>query len=74
MKKSLLSLIWFIFAFVAAYLSLCYLVPDLRIKLAAEPFVYLIESLRHMAPLKTAVSFVVGLVAAAISIFANKGK
>lgn len=74
MKKSVLSLIWFIFAFAAAYLSLCYLVPDLRIKLAAEPFVYFIENIKHMAPLKTAVSFVAGIAAAAVSFFANKEK
>lgn len=67
-------MIWSVFAFAAAYLSLCYLVPGLRIKLATEPFVYFIESIRRMAPFKTAASFVVGLVADAISIFANKEK
>ena len=52
--------------FSAAYLAMCYLIPGMRIKLAAPPAEYFRESVRHMAPFKGAVSLAAGLIAGAL--------
>ncbi|MDO5123091.1 MAG: hypothetical protein Q4D44_00310 [Eubacteriales bacterium] len=64
-KKIWLSIILFCLGFIAAYLLMCFL-PQFRIKLAAEPMEYFIESIRHNAFVKVIVSFVVGAVLAII--------
>jgi len=60
-RKALLSVL-FIVIFAVTYLGLCYLIPGWRIKLEAEPVVYLIESVKSMALIKTVISLVVGAV------------
>lgn len=60
-RKALLSVL-FIVIFAVTYLGLCYLIPGWRIKLEAEPVVYLIESVKSMTLIKTVISLVVGAV------------
>lgn len=60
-RKGLLSVL-FIVIFAVTYLGLCYLIPGWRIKLEAEPVVYLIESIKSMALIKTVISLIVGAV------------
>lgn len=72
-KKLVLPLLSAAIAFVLCYLLCCYL-PALRLKLAADPLAYLVESARHMAPFKAAVSAVVaGVVGLAVRFFPKKG-
>ena len=49
MKKSLISAILAMIAFMAAYVALCYLVPGWRLKLEAPAMEYFVARLRHMA-------------------------
>lgn len=58
----LLGLGIFLIAFAATYIILCFMVPDLRIKLAAPPLEYFIESLKSCVPLKAGISAAAGLV------------
>ena len=69
MKKRILSALLGIVGFCVAYLYLCYLVPGWRIKLEAEPVVYFVKSLQHMAFLKGLISVVAGAMLAAIPYF-----
>ena len=66
MKKSKLPLIVFALAFVAVYLVLCYH-PALMIKLAADPLIYFVESVKHAAFSKGIFSLAAGLIAAGIT-------
>lgn len=66
MKKASIALVLFIVAFVTTYLVICFAIPGMRIKLEAEPIEYFIESIRHMAFMKTAASLVTALMAGAI--------
>ena len=50
----------FIVIVAVTYLGLCYMIPGWRIKLEADPVVYLIESIKSMALIKTVISLVVG--------------
>ncbi|MEG1887060.1 MAG: hypothetical protein RR177_02940 [Oscillospiraceae bacterium] len=59
-KKIILSIVLFIASFAVAYLIICYL-PNMRIKLAAEPMEYFVESIKSNMGLKALVSTVVGL-------------
>ena len=52
----------FIVVFIVSYLIICFSVPSLRIKLEATPMKYFIESIKHMALLKTVVSLVLALI------------
>lgn len=63
MKKAILPIILFFAVFVLVYLSLCFLIPGFRIKLAAEPMVYFVESLQHMALIKCAAAALSGILA-----------
>jgi len=72
MKKGLLSLFLFIGGFILCYLAMCYLVPGLRIKLAAEPMVYFIESVKSMALIKSLLSLAVGVLLGCIPLLINK--
>ena len=45
--------------FIVTYLACCYIVPAFRIKLYAPASEYFIESVKHMAILKTIISSVV---------------
>jgi len=49
----------FIVIVAVTYLGLCYMIPGWRIKLEADPVVYLIESIKSMALIKTVISLVV---------------
>jgi hypothetical protein len=71
MKKSLLSILIFIIAFVATYIIVCYF-PGMMIKLQAPPKEYFIENLKHMAPFKSVIAFLVGVIAAIIPLIAKK--
>ena len=61
MTKKVLSIYLFIIGFVGTYFVLCYCVPGLRIKLAAEPLEYLVESIKYAYLFKSVTSFVVGI-------------
>jgi hypothetical protein len=74
MKRFILSAVIFLAAFVISYMGLCYLVPGLRIKLAADAATYFRESIRHMVLLKSIISFVIGSVFATIPLLAAKRK
>ena len=49
---------------IVSYVGLCYLVPGLRIKLAADAVTYFKESIRHMIFLKSVISLAIGSVLA----------
>ena len=72
MKKASVALILFAVVFVAAYLVICFAIPGMRIKLEAEPLEYFLESIRHMAFIKTAASLVMALIAGAIPFLFRK--
>lgn len=72
MKKKILPIILFVIVFVVCYISLCYMVPGLRIKLAAEPMEYFTKSIQQMIPLKSAISAIVALIAAGITMTIGK--
>ena len=65
-KRAILAAILAAAIFAAVYLAMCYLIPGIRIKLAAPPAEYFRESVRHMAPFKGAVSLAAGLIAGAL--------
>ncbi|MBR1386009.1 MAG: hypothetical protein IJ568_04190 [Bacilli bacterium] len=71
MKKTL-SIILFVVGFIATYLIMCYCIPGLRIKLAAEPKEYFIESIKYAAIFKTITSCVVGGIFAALPYIIKK--
>jgi len=64
MEKNTVSIILFIAMFIAIYLAISFAIPGMRIKLEAEPMEYFVESIKHMAFIKSAVSLVVALFAA----------
>lgn len=66
MKKSLISAILAMIAFMAVYVALCYLVPGWRLKLEAPAMEYFVASLRHMALLKGVMAMAVALVTATV--------
>ena len=66
MKKTLFSVALFLLVFAAAYLVRCYLVPGLRIKLAAPPMEYSFASITHMVFFKALLSSLIAVIAAAI--------
>jgi len=72
MKKASFALILFAVVFVAAYLTICFAIPGMRIKLDAEPLEYFLESIRHMAFIKTAASLIPALIAGAIPFLFNR--
>ncbi|MBQ2667959.1 MAG: hypothetical protein IJF56_04955 [Clostridia bacterium] len=74
MKRKVLSLVLFLIVFVSAYLVICFAIPGMRIKLEAEPVVYFLESIRHMALIKTAVSLAAALIIGAIPLLFCKKK
>ena len=67
MKKSWISAILAVIAFMAVYVALCYMVPGWRLKLEAPAMVYFAASLRHMALLKGLAAMAVALVAATVT-------
>lgn len=69
-KRSRLSTCLFIVGFILTYLAMCYL-PGLRIKLAADPWVYFIESIKNSWILKIITSTIVGFLLALIPRFIN---
>ena len=68
----MVSAVIFIVVFVVSYIGLCYLVPGLRIKLAADAATYFKESIRHMIFLKSVISLVIGFVLASSFYLAAK--
>ncbi len=63
-NKTILSIILFIIGFIITYLMMCYCVPGLRIKLAAEPMEYFIKSIKNATLLKTIISSIVATILA----------
>jgi len=63
MRKAVISAIVFAVVFVFTYLALCYMVPGLRIKLAADAFTYFIESIRSLVFFKSVISLAAGVIA-----------
>ena len=72
MKKVSIALLLFVIVFVATYLVICFAIPGMRIKLEAEPMEYFLESIRHMAFVKTAASLVAALIVGTIPLFFRK--
>ena len=72
MKRIILSAAIFLAVFIFSYISLCYLIPGWRIRLAADATTYFIESIRHMIFLKSIISFVIGAVLASIPFLAKR--
>lgn len=68
MKKVLIFSSWFCAVFVILYLSLCFLVPPLRIKLAAPPMVYFKESIQSMVGLKALIAGGAGLMTGCLAV------
>ena len=66
MKKSWISAILAVIAFMAVYVALCYMVPGWRLKLEAPAMVYFAASLQHMALLKGLAAMAAALVAATV--------
>ncbi|MBC8536718.1 hypothetical protein [Feifania hominis] len=67
MKRAARAALAFAGAFSGVYLACCYLIPGLRIKLAADAGTYFSESIRHMAPYKSAAAVAAGLLAAGVA-------
>jgi hypothetical protein len=72
MKKSILSVGLFVIVFIVSYIGLCYFVPGLRIKLAADAMTYFVESISHMILFKGILSLVIGFVFASIPFLVSK--
>lgn len=72
-KPAILAAIFFL-GVVSSYVGLCYLVPGLRIKLAADTGTYFVESLRHMVLLKSMISLAIGAALAGVPLLISKGK
>ena len=72
-NKNVLSFILFLLGFIITYLIMCYCIPELRIKLVANPMEYFIESIKSMIVFKGIISCVVGIICAIIpQIFKKK--
>ncbi len=63
-NKKIISIILFVVGFIATYLIMCYCIPGLRIKLAAEPMEYFIESIKYSSIFKSIISCTVGAILA----------
>ncbi len=75
MKKATLPIIVFVTAFIICYICICFLIPGFRIKLAAEPMEYFIESLKHMAMIKSIISIFIAIIAGVLTrIIGNRQK
>ena len=72
MKKSTVSVAFFLIAFIATYFIICFAIPGMRIKLDAEPIEYFFKSISHMVFFKAMVSFAVGLVFGAVPFILRK--
>ena len=66
MKKSWISAILAVIAFMAVYVALCYMVPGWRIKLAAPAMEYFAARLRHMVLRKGLIAAAAAAVAVAV--------
>jgi hypothetical protein len=71
-KKNGASVGLFLVVFLVTYLFMCYGIPGMRIKLAAEPVAYFLASIRHMVLVKTVVSLLAALIVSAIPAFPKK--
>ncbi len=65
-SKKTISVILFVAGFIASYLFMCYCIPELRIKLAAEPMEYFIESIKYSAIFKAIISCSIGAMLAIV--------
>lgn len=74
MKKIVIFIVIFFFAFIISYIGLCYFIPGWRIKLAADTVTYFIKSIRHMMFLKSIISFLIGIAFAGIFLSVAKRK
>ena len=69
MKKSSISVIWFVLVFIVTYFICSFCIPGWRIKLEADAMTVLIETLKIMMPIKVMISLVAGVIAGAIPFF-----
>ena len=74
MKKRNLSITLFIAAFLLTYTTLCCLYPGGKLALEATPMQRLLVAIRHMAVLKTAISFIIGFLVSLIPTWIKKQK
>ena len=72
MKKTTLPIIAFATTFIICYFCICFLIPAFRIKLAAEPMEYFIESLKHMAMVKSIISIFIAIIAGVVASIIGK--
>lgn len=72
MKRIMVSVAIFIVVFIVSYVGLCYLVPGLRIKLAADAVSYFKESIRHMIFLKSVISVIGSVLASLLYLVAKR--
>jgi len=74
MKKQTVSVVLFLTAFIAAYLTICFAIPGMRIKLEAEPMEYFIESIRHMMFMKSLISLFPALIFGSLPLLVGRKK
>ena len=74
MKNKMLSIVLFIVGFIGTYFFMCFCIPGLRIKLAAEPMEYLRESIKYLVVCKTIISCISGMILATIPYLIRKAK
>lgn len=65
-KRVLLTAVVAVAAFAVSYIGFSY---GFRLKLSADPLTYFIESMKHMALLKTALSAAIAVLAGAATYF-----
>ena len=74
MKKQTVSVVLFLAAFIAAYLTICFAFPGMRIKLEAEPMEYFIESIKHMMFMKSLISLFPALIFGSLPLLVGRKK
>lgn len=72
MKKKKLFIVLFLSAFIASYLTICFAIPGMRIKLEAEPMEYFLKSITHMIFIKSLMSLVIALIVGTFPLFIKK--
>lgn len=70
-KRRALMALLFVLGFCGAYLYMCY-GPGWGIKLAADPWTYFLESIRHGAAMKTLISLLIGTLFGSVPLWGGK--
>ena len=74
MKRKMCSLILAIVTFIAVYMIMSFAIPGFRIKLAAEPAVVFVETLKILWPFKVAVSRIAAVLIGGLPLVLRKRK